>query len=432
MNVAAEGFGNEHVAKELAAGETALDFALVRETTLTVRVVNKDNPTQPVPDASVVLTGTEWKAVTDAKGEAVFPKIPARPVKLDVTAKGFCDKQRQEKLAGGTAGLTVPLARGANLSVRVLYAADGKTPVAGANVRLVGSEQGRGPRAGGVSNPGAAAGQRDGGRGGPWTSGSHGPQGDSLRRHDPRRGLDRTAQVAGSVVNAIQNKPVPKATVRLTGPMPQQTETGADGRFQFTGVPTGSVEIEASAAKFSPERVTRQLVERGQSGIALLGSADRSDGAGRRCQDGAADRRGGGSRCRRRGAPENRRPRKRRFLGNQGGSGSRFGLGSGLLRGPRRRPRRPAPPRSASPWRGGSSSRARWSTPWTIDPWRAPRWSSTSMASRRRSPPRPTAPTRSAACPPAPRRSASRPISSTRRRSEGSCRRKVPRCFARS
>lgn len=49
----------------------------------------------------------------------------------------------------------------------------------------------------------------------------------------------------GSVVDSISGQPVPHALVKLTAPSPRAALTDSAGRFQFEGLPAGSVTLEA-------------------------------------------------------------------------------------------------------------------------------------------------------------------------------------------
>src|SRR5690242_7244615 len=49
----------------------------------------------------------------------------------------------------------------------------------------------------------------------------------------------------GSVVDSVSGQPVPHALVKLSGASPRAALTDSDGKFQFEGLPAGSVILEA-------------------------------------------------------------------------------------------------------------------------------------------------------------------------------------------
>ena len=66
------------------------------------------------------------------------------------------------------------------------------------------------------------------------------------------------ALLTGEIVNAINNRPVPAAQVRVVGTK-LRTTSDAEGRFQLEDLPSGPVAIEISADRFSAEQIEREL-----------------------------------------------------------------------------------------------------------------------------------------------------------------------------
>ncbi len=54
----------------------------------------------------------------------------------------------------------------------------------------------------------------------------------------------------GSVVDTVSGQPVPHALVKLTTNSPRATLTDSEGKFQFEGLPAGSVTLEAGKPGF--------------------------------------------------------------------------------------------------------------------------------------------------------------------------------------
>jgi hypothetical protein len=54
----------------------------------------------------------------------------------------------------------------------------------------------------------------------------------------------------GSVVDSVSGQPVPHALVKLTAPSPRAALTDSEGKFQFEGLPAGSLTLEAEKPGF--------------------------------------------------------------------------------------------------------------------------------------------------------------------------------------
>ncbi len=72
--------------------------------------------------------------------------------------------------------------------------------------------------------------------------------------------------LAGCVVNAIDNRPVPDAEVQIAGTTLHE-KTDADGYFRLTGVPAGTVCAVVSATGFIPDQFQQELVAGRESSV---------------------------------------------------------------------------------------------------------------------------------------------------------------------
>jgi len=63
--------------------------------------------------------------------------------------------------------------------------------------------------------------------------------------------------VAGTVINALTGEPIRKALVQVNGPQQRTAFTDGDGRFQFDGVPAGSVSLSAQKPGYFGEHEMR-------------------------------------------------------------------------------------------------------------------------------------------------------------------------------
>jgi uncharacterized protein YfaP (DUF2135 family) len=67
-----------------------------------------------------------------------------------------------------------------------------------------------------------------------------------------------TAVLAGQIVNALDNHPVPNAEVRVAGTK-LSAHTDSQGRYRLAGIPAGQVPLEISAAGYTSEQFQRVL-----------------------------------------------------------------------------------------------------------------------------------------------------------------------------
>jgi hypothetical protein len=82
---------------------------------------------------------------------------------------------------------------------------------------------------------------------------------------DPASGQARTATLSGRVVEASARTPVASAVIELKG-RSQRVLTDSAGRFAFTGVPAGRVQLTASALGY---RDTTTFAEAGNNGVVI-------------------------------------------------------------------------------------------------------------------------------------------------------------------
>lgn len=66
------------------------------------------------------------------------------------------------------------------------------------------------------------------------------------------------ATLRGQIVNAVNNQPIPAASIRVVGGA-QEGQTDGDGWFHLQGLPEGEVPLEVSANGFTIERFRRNL-----------------------------------------------------------------------------------------------------------------------------------------------------------------------------
>jgi uncharacterized protein YfaP (DUF2135 family) len=85
------------------------------------------------------------------------------------------------------------------------------------------------------------------------------------------------ATLTGQVVNAISNRPIPEAEVRITG-TGLSASTDPEGWFRLTGLPPGVVPIEVSAPGFTAERCDWELAAGRESGVRVVLSPGLEEG----------------------------------------------------------------------------------------------------------------------------------------------------------
>ena len=117
--------------------ETVVPFKLRGAAKLSGKVIAAET-NQPIPQAEVVVTGTDHKLVTNENGEFSQDDWPGRPVRLTVTATGFSTQEQDHDLSATPASEVIVRLKPPH-SVRGLVV-DGRSekPVAGVKVSLAG------------------------------------------------------------------------------------------------------------------------------------------------------------------------------------------------------------------------------------------------------------------------------------------------------
>ena len=213
-----------------------------------------------VAGATVAVQASARQTVTAADGRFRLDRLPDGPTEIVVRAPGFREHRAQPTLhRAREAAVRVSLSGAGVLTGEVVDAAD-HSPVANADVRLAGAPATRRTGADGRF-------RLEGVRSGPATVEvqAAGYRAQKLEKElafgteTPLRvALVGDATIAGEVVVAPGNQPVPDAKVRLSG-TPRVAATDANGRFGMDRVRSGPARIEVTAQGLDPAAVSYDL-----------------------------------------------------------------------------------------------------------------------------------------------------------------------------
>ena len=325
FDVAATGHLPENFTRQLTAGEQDLgEFVLTPEVEVHGQVVRAWDG-KPLAGAEVTCAGTEVRARTGADGTFVLRSLPPGAASVRIEAGGFQPQERTWDLTPGTQspervalagdtlvkGVTLDAAdRGRaipNARVELSVAGTPKTITTGADggfdvgdvpsgpvevtAQAPGYQDARlrttvNPRAAWIElamqpvpmeKPAAVA-----------KPAPSPPQVPKAEREPPKMAADPVPErpgpaglqpdprrrggirLHGTVVNAINNNPIPKARVDVTVGGHQETAyTGEDGRFQIADVPEGIVGVNISKTGFESAKLEHHVGRDGPIRAAL-------------------------------------------------------------------------------------------------------------------------------------------------------------------
>ena len=235
-------------------------MVLGRQTTLTVTVVEKADAKRPIAEAEVHIASPVRSERTDASGQAIFTKVPAGRLKLEVVAKDFCPEQLDAPAASPKAIVTVPLQREAVLDVHVFAALDPKTPIPGATIAIAGRKEKPVTDAKGVCQirglpPGPAA----------IEIAAAGYQALEARR-SCTRGRPRwrshceeqpICRYRSSTTSTTGRSPPPRCS--CAAGLEQRCQADGNGAYGAAGLPATEAEVAVTAPNFPPGQVSQQL-----------------------------------------------------------------------------------------------------------------------------------------------------------------------------
>lgn len=216
---------------------------------------------RPVAEATVAVAQSDLKATTDEQGKFVLAGVVPPHVTLGIAAKGYFPKELQQPIADGERQLgDLTLVPAAMVSGLVVRAPDRK-PIPNVTIEL---------RAEGVQRT-LTSDQE-----GKFTVGELPPGPLQLvaraagydearleKSVTPDNGqievlMSRTRGVSirGSVVNAVNNKPIPNAKVMIrAGDVQRGGAADDEGRFEIEDLPSGAAEVQASAPGFETAKL---------------------------------------------------------------------------------------------------------------------------------------------------------------------------------
>jgi hypothetical protein len=253
FRVAAEGFGSRTVSEQLSPDkETELKIELGGDAVLEGQIVNAATK-EPLSGARITIGDTSLAATSAADGRFRLDGAFAGIHQVKVEADGFAPLMGQKTLSSGkptSLGL-VPL-KGAGRIVGRIISAGEKTPVVGAKITLPSTKyetisKGDGAFEIGQLPSGAreflvtAAGYSDQ-RVVAEVSSSAPTQIGEVR-------LASKLAISGTVINAIDERPINNATVIIVGTDVKVT-SDSSGRFQLDGVPNRLLKVQTIAEGF--------------------------------------------------------------------------------------------------------------------------------------------------------------------------------------
>jgi hypothetical protein len=270
IDIAAAGFRTERIEKDLVAQqERSLRVQLVGAASLTGRVLQAIDR-QPRAGAKVTIAGTQIAAEVDAAGKFTIDGLPPGKVTVEATAPGFRTESAAVELsADAPATVDFALKGGAALDGRVLDAQT-KQPLAFAEVTVRGvavkfktDEKGQFRIADLPSRPAQVEITRSG----------YKPASTESPLEDGKTAQIEVALVGdgvlrGLVLDALTALPIADAQIEAKA-LSARTRSGPDGRFELTGLRSGSVDIEVTAKDAEPARLTREIVSGKPSDVAV-------------------------------------------------------------------------------------------------------------------------------------------------------------------
>lgn len=249
VQVSAPGFREQSLQADLAfGGVSRLEVRLIGAAQVAGRVVHRIGSDElPVAGAQLRPVGLQVdQAVSGSDGTFQLESLPPGPVQVQVSAEGFATQEAAAVAAEASSVERIVMTGNGTLAGTVVHAADGKTPIAEAEVSVTGLEgarvrtdaEGRFSLAAvppvSVQVQATAAGFR------PQTiTAAPGPDAQQIS-------LSGNAILTGAVIRGDTNQPVADAEVSVAG-MPLQTRTDEQGRYRLAGVRSGPVQIAATA-----------------------------------------------------------------------------------------------------------------------------------------------------------------------------------------
>lgn len=255
LAIAAPGYEPAALPLEVAAHQTTAvdDVSLRGAGRVMGKVVRTASPqNQPVSGAAIALDEYGLKAESEPDGHFAIENLPPGEVHLAVTAKGFRNAHLAAEPVADGAPLTVVLSGAGSLGGTVVWSADGKTPIAGAEIAVEDAPtiQGKSDKDGRFQLAGV-----------PPTKVNLLVSARGFRQK--KVGVDPTtaqvtvplagdATIVGSAVRGDNNNPVANADIRIAG-TPLAAQTGSDGKFRLEGVPSGRAQITATAPSLAAQ-----------------------------------------------------------------------------------------------------------------------------------------------------------------------------------
>ncbi len=254
LNVSADRHLTQRVTQTLSHRETkTITVALVHDTILYGRVLEAVTG-RPVGGAIVSVRGTERKQTTDDSGRFELCQVPAGRVSLTASASGFHSKTVEVQLKAQEETQADLQLSGTEILAGRVVAADSDKPVPGAKLTVVktplaaeSDDQGQFRIPGIPRGSLTVAASAVGFAGREWTITV--PSVEPLRLE-----LAGAAVVTGTVVRAVNRRPIPQATVWVPQ-WDRRTVTDAQGRFRLQDVPGLATIVRAEAEGFEANQV---------------------------------------------------------------------------------------------------------------------------------------------------------------------------------
>ncbi len=264
IEVAATGYPSQTFSQKLDSGRTtSAAWELSGNAVLTGIVTDPAKNNAPVPEAVATIAGTKISAKSDAKGQFRLEKLPALPIKFDITAAGYKPQTVSQTLSPSKPNEVKVLLGGDAVLVGRVYDEITGQPIPGATIGLEGFNLSAVTDAEGKFRlENAFAGEHTvnaSAKAYPTKS-----QAVTLKSLTPGQkpvevsiGLSGTAVATGKVVSP-DGSPIEGAAVKLAGTK-HQANTDETGTYELKKLPGQKVSLDIFAANYKTETVAANL-----------------------------------------------------------------------------------------------------------------------------------------------------------------------------